>query len=91
MSADEFPAPWVFRNDFCLCKSLHGNPTCWRALCKECGNYLAFHMATRDAAELQAQGLIDHGHRCSRFMRDDAVHRYATKVAEAEIRGRGGW
>jgi hypothetical protein len=82
----------VFRNDYCICETMHGNPECWRALCGECGNYLAFHMATMEAAQAQAQGLIDTGHHCGRFTREgDDVHRYATRVAQAHARRRGAW
>lgn len=88
---DRFPVPWVLRNDYCHCRLVYGNKQCWRAICKECGNYLALHLATRELAQTQADHLIATGHRCGRFRRSDKVHEAAIKDAQEKGRLRGAW
>lgn len=61
------PAFSVIANPFCSCHAVRGNEVCWRALCRECGGYLAFHAATPEAAAEDAELVLDMVHRCQPF------------------------
>lgn len=61
------PAFLLITNPFCVCHAQRGYPTCHRALCRECGAYLALHAPTAERAEADAELVLDVAHRCRPF------------------------
>jgi len=78
-------APWVFRNHFCYCLREMAREQCWRAICRNCGNYIVYHYRSEDtAAAIAVAVLADHD--CHRWRESDPLR--VASMTDARSRSR---